>query len=240
MKQGFIQYRGTLIGLGGKLRAGKDAVGDYLEEHHGYVKLGMSDVLNAALQKVGPEGPWIHLDFDVAYLGLTGGFVRYTDLLATVGYVEAKKHIDVREYLQGLGTEVGRDMIDPDVWVNIMAKKIQDLLIRGENVVITAIRFPNELSMVNRLGGTSVWIERPDEARGGVEALAGHASETSVTGGMFSRVIQNDSDLETLYGRVEELLAQIPRPRTGTYYDGDGRAVGGIIEGSASWPAYDR
>ena len=45
-----------LIGLGGKLRAGKDAVGDYLEEKHDFVKLGMSDALNEALLTL---NPWI-------------------------------------------------------------------------------------------------------------------------------------------------------------------------------------
>lgn len=216
---GFVPFsppRGRLIGLGGKLRAGKDAVGDYLEEKHDFVKLGMSDALNEALLKL---NPLIRL---TAYLyspssGLeyqNGDIVRYQDLHDAVGYVEAKKNPEVRRLLQVLGTEVGREMIDPDVWVNIAEKKIREHWAKGKSVVITAMRFPNEIEMLNRLGGMSVWIDRPDEGRmAGTEATPGHsmnilehASETSVNSSMFHYVLTNDGTLDQLYRKVEKRL----------------------------------
>ena len=149
-----------LIGLGGKLRSGKDALADYLEWEHGYVKMGMSDALNEALLKLNPIIP-------------TGKYwesgyehhMTYRDYHRAHGYVEAKKNPEVRRLLQILGTEVGREMIDPDVWVNMAEKKIRAYWAEGKRVVITAMRFPNEIEMLNRLGGVSVWIERPDSER---------------------------------------------------------------------------
>lgn len=192
-----------LIALGGKLRAGKDAIGDYLEAEHGYVKMGMSDALNAALLEL---NPWIPIKNELGEA--LGRYKAYHD---AVGYVEAKKNPEVRRLLQALGTEVGRDMISPNVWVDIAERTIRDHWDAGRSVVITAIRFPNEIEMVRGLGGKSVWVERPVEARmAGTEAtseeVSGHASENSVFPGDFDQSIVNDGTLEELYEAVEELI----------------------------------
>jgi hypothetical protein len=211
---------GRLIGLGGKLRAGKDAVGDYLESEHDFVKLGMSDALNEALLKLDPLIP----------LGtITPDHQRYSVYLEAVGgYVEAKKNPEVRRLLQVLGTEVGREMIDPDVWVRIAEKKILQHWTEGRDVVITAVRFPNEVEMIRRLGGTSVWIERDEALRspnagtessegtgrpeetvsareGAKNAIHAHASENSVSAEDFEYSILNNGTLKELYEKVDQI-----------------------------------
>lgn len=246
-----FQRQGRLIGLGGKLRAGKDAIGDYLEQNKNFVKLGMSDALNSALQQIGPEGPWVRLDFSIiiekpwevgTWKGrfMKGDYVRYAQLVAMVGYVEAKRHKDVREYLQGLGTEVGREMIDENVWVRIAEKKIRDHWTAGQDVVITAIRFPNELEMIKRLGGLSVWVDRPDAERlsedsesvervqsadKGLQAVTEayravqqHASENSVSAEDFLILVKNDGTLDDLYAKTDEIL-EVQVSRAGSGYD---------------------
>lgn len=196
-----------LIGLGGKLRAGKDAVGDYLEEKHDFVKLGMSDALNEALLKL---NPWIPvpsgMSADVTYL-------PYAHIHEMYGYVEAKKNPEVRRLLQVLGTEVGREMIDQDVWVKIAEKKILEHWANGKSVVITAMRFPNEIEMLERLGGFSVWVERPTadrlgDTQGDEVQIGAHASENSVSEVDFQFTLLNDSTLDALYAKVEEVLRQ--------------------------------
>lgn len=217
----------TLIGLGGKLRAGKDAAADYLADTHGYHKLGMSDALNEALLKL---NPWITgtVPNAVSVFGeevrLTP--IRYQELHDAVGYVQAKTFPEVRRLLQVLGTEVGRDMIGQDVWVNIAEKRIKALLDAGVPVVITAVRFPNELEMIRKLGGTAVWIERASEARGASEEVSGHASEQSVSMRDFPRAIGNHGTLEELYVNVEALIENIDSSRAAGYRD--------------HWPVYDR
>jgi hypothetical protein len=138
----------------------------------------------------------------------------------------------VRRLLQVLGTEVGREMIDPNVWINIAQKRIHEHWTSNRKVVITAIRFPNELEMIRSLGGTSIWIERPTEQRGAIEELSGHASETSVSQELFDYTIVNDQDLENLYDLTERALTHIS-------YQSPlfGIAVGEDYQG---WPTYDR
>lgn len=201
-----------LIGLGGKLRAGKDAVGDYLEEHRGYTKLGMSDALNEALLAL---NPWIIVPpFEHEGMTWLAQPWRYETYHALVGYVEAKKNPEVRRLLQVLGTEVGRNMIDPDVWVNIAVRKITELREAGTPVVITAVRFPNEVEMIRRLGGTTIWIERPERGTEGRTAeIEAHASETSVHQDMFDSVIHNSRGLELLYHLTDEVLQGIETTR---------------------------
>ena len=223
--------RPRLIGLGGKLRAGKDAVADYLEEHHDFVKMGMSDALNDALLKLNPYIPTERIYADGEWV-IPAGIHRYQDLHDEVGYVEAKKNPEVRRLLQMLGTEVGRDMISENVWTDIAEKRVREHWANGKSVVITALRFPNELDMLERLGGITAWVERPDAQRlsnssesqdAGVtpestteagrsshRAIHAHASENSVSANDFQEVIVNDADLDALYEKVEKQLLDRP------------------------------
>lgn len=204
---------GRLIGLGGRMRAGKDAVGDYLAQEHGFEKMGMSDALNDALLKLNPYVPVeTEFEFWTGYgteeqesAGKVYDWVPYAELHEEVGYVEAKKNPEVRRLLQALGTEVGREMLGENVWVEIAEKKILEHWRSGRDVVITALRFPNELEMLERLGGTSVWIERPGEETSMGE-LSEHASENSVEPKDFDYVLMNDGTLDQLYRKVEKRL----------------------------------
>ena len=194
-----------LIGLGGRLRSGKDEVADRLVAEHGYVKIGMSDALHEAMLAIDPI---IQFGVPSAFGWGEPEIRRYSDLIRRRGYVEAKKEPEVRRLLQQLGTEVGRNMVGENVWVNIMARKIDDHRGAGHPVVVTGIRFPNEVEMIRELGGQAVWIHRP-----GIEAptsdTAAHASENSVGPDDFAVTLDNDSTLEALRLRVDELARTI-------------------------------
>ncbi len=196
----------SFYGVGGFFGAGKDVLADRLVADHGFVKLGMSDPL---VEATGRLNPWFRLDFDVlilteedehwAYLAKAGTFVKWHTLLRSVGYVAAKKHQEVREFLQKLGTEVGRDMFGENVWVDYAAESVRRLRADGKNVVITGIRFQNELDMIFDEGGTSIWIDRP-----GTGPVGGaHTSETSLSPEMFERRIINDGSLQDFEQRTD-------------------------------------
>ena len=222
-----------LVALGGRLRAGKDAVGDYLAREHGFVKVGMSDALAEALYVL---NPLVVTDYPerVGRFRTTTTWepIRYRDLVDAVGYADAKKHEEVRRLLQVLGTDVGRDMISKDVWTTIMRRKILDLLGEGKSVVVTAIRFENELELVRDMHAATVWIDREeslrlseplkeswlgegtnDEEEDGTEAhraaesiILSHASESGLDKESFGYWIHNNGTLEELYENVEWLL----------------------------------
>lgn len=192
----FQPERPHLIGLGGRLASGKDEVADELVRNHGYVKVGMSDVLHQAMLAldpiVWPTG------------GISGTVIRprrYSEEIARVGYVKAKEGHEVRRLLQALGTEVGRKMLGSNIWVTTMKARLQMLRAEGKDIVITGIRYPNEVTMVESIRGKLVWIDRP-----GYEAAGSHASENSVSAEDFAETLNNDGSLEDLYEKAGGLL----------------------------------
>ena len=187
-----IDTSNSLIGLGGRLRSGKDTVADYLVESYGYRKIGFSDALHEMLLVLNPT---VNLSFTKS---------SYADLTTKLGYTGAKKIPEVRRLLQVLGTEVGRNMIDEDLWVNQAEKKIRASWDEGFPVVITGVRFPNELKMIRLLEGRSVWVSRPS-----VDAqTSAHSSENTLQSVYFNSVIQNSGSLDDLYENVDALLYQ--------------------------------
>lgn len=209
------QQRFNILGMGGKLRSGKDTAADFLVEDRGYLKLGMSDALNAFLIA---QNPWVNLNGDGAaelaerHPGLAStamhGFVHYADLVDALGYVEAKKIIDFRELMQRTGTEAGREVLYENVWVDAVARRVREA---QQDVVITGIRFPNELEMVKNLGGHSIWVDRLTDDIAHVKAATpvawspeavSHASESSVKPEDFDFILSNDADLDTLRDRT--------------------------------------
>lgn len=196
---------GVFIGLGGRLAAGKDVVADHLAKEHGFIKVGMSDPLLKILLITDPwiptnatEGPHEH--------HAHGEFVRASWLVAHVGYVEAKKNPEVRRLLQMIGDNAGRRIHGEQVWIDYHERTIAQALERGDNVVLTGARYPNEVQLVERLGGTSVWVDRPGNRAG--EQVAAHESENSVDGDDFVVTINNTGTIADLQHLTDRLLAE--------------------------------
>lgn len=220
-----------LVGLGGYLRAGKDTVADRLEEEHGFVKMGMSDPLHEITLMLNPR---FRLDYPIrmGYLwAKTYETYHYRDIIDSVGYVEAKQHGEIRTWLQVLGTEVGRNRISESVWIDIAERRIKELLDAGKNVALTATRFPNEVEMIHRLGGQTVWITRDAEKRndGASSGVESHSSETSVGPEDFDLAIENNGSLEDLADRVDAMVDGLPEAIRHTKAESN----------TYAWPHYD-
>lgn len=194
----------TLIGLGGRLRSGKDTVAEYLATEYGFTVMGMSDAL---LEHALIVDPWIPFAASPSGEGtLYGSFVQFSTLVKKVGYVAAKEYPEVRRFLQADGTPGGREFHHENVWVDRIAKRIAEEMTAGRSVVLTGLRFPNEVEMAVALGGLTAWVDRPQRA--GV-AGSTHVSETSVDSSTFARVIDNSGSLEDLYRTVDALAEEL-------------------------------
>lgn len=201
----------SVVGVGGLLTSGKDAFADYLVTSWGYTKTYMSHPLH---QWMLTQNPWIKLDKPVPCMeGWTlepGEFHPYNYIVHQVGYTEAKEQTEVRRALQRIGTECGRKLISENVWVDAMRREIEEAQARGiTNVVVTGIRYENELKMIQSLGGETVWIERPsaraahEEKIRNTDSTARHSSEVTLDQDRFDSVIQNDGDLEQLFAKAD-------------------------------------
>jgi hypothetical protein len=183
-----------LIALSGYAGAGKDSFADVLVEDHGFKRYAWADTLRLAAEALNPIVGW---DEDAG-----SGPIRYKDALDTVGYVRAKElYPEFREVLQKLGTEVGRNLIDENVWVDATLARVERECGEGEDIVFTDTRFPNEADAVRQMGGHVVRVQRI-----GVEAVNDHPSETSLDDYDFDAVIFNSGTLLDLGAAAGETL----------------------------------
>lgn len=101
-----------------------------------------------------------------------------------------------RILLQLIGTECGRDIIHPNIWVNSLFADYH----KESNWIITDCRFQNEAKAIRSKGGILIRIE----IDGG--KLHNHPSETSLDGYDFDYVLSNNGSIEDLIKKVKKIM----------------------------------
>lgn len=100
-----------------------------------------------------------------------------------------------RHAMQTLGTEWGRNLVDPDIWVAAWQQAVRGVLSSGGRVVVDDCRFRNELAAAMRLGGVAVRL-----VRDGAGTVA-HVSETGLDA-VALPVVLNDDEPEAVAAEV--------------------------------------
>ena len=109
----------------------------------------------------------------------------------------------VRELTQLFGTEFGRNMIDPDIWVNVAntmyqgAKNAPEYAGTYQGIAISDVRFENEAKWIHDNGGVVIKITRP-----GVGPVNGHVSDKGLSDEHIDYVIENDGTLDQFHEKV--------------------------------------
>jgi deoxynucleotide monophosphate kinase-like protein len=103
-----------------------------------------------------------------------------------------------RQLMQTLGTEWGREMVNPDLWV-IIAQAI--FVERGRGMVVTDVRFEDEAKWIRENGGRIVRIQRA-----GALSVNPHASEVGIPQDMNDVFVVNNGTLEDLQIRAHEIV----------------------------------
>lgn len=165
-----------LIGLAGKKRVGKDTAARVFAGRGWHVD-SFAAPLRALVEQI--AGP---ITDDNKERGITwlGGKSR-------------------REMMQTLGTEWGRQMVHPEIWVRSLLRRVQ-----GRRAVIPDVRFENEASAIREAGGIIIHITRPT-----APADDPHVSEAGIAVQRTDFVIHNDGSLQDFLRDVEELADEI-------------------------------
>jgi hypothetical protein len=123
-------------------------------------------------------------------------------------------NVTPRYLMQSLGTEWGRKLIHPDLWVNALFNRYEHAghdsnhcsggVERHKTTclpkwIIPDVRFPNEAQAIKDRDGVIINIIRPDIAK------TNHSSETSLNEWQFDHTIINDGTLEDLFNKVKSL-----------------------------------
>jgi hypothetical protein len=173
-----------LIGVTGLRRSGKDTIGACLA-NEGYNIVKFAGALKEMLR---------------TYLSYVGVYEVMIEDLIEGQYKEVplKQFCDktTRYAMQTLGTEWGRDLIGNDIWVRAaMARAAQ-----FDRVVISDVRFPNEVEAIRKAGGRIIHVMRP-----GIDVQA-HASELLVASLYYDFLVLNDGTIDELNQKVLQLI----------------------------------
>lgn len=169
-----------IIGITGEARSGKDTVGGFLLSLHGGYLYSFATPIRAMLEPLGVDlrDPYwqAHKDLPITSLG-----------------------VSPRRMMQTLGTEWGRQLIHPDLWVYMAEKKFQET---GDGMIVTDVRFENEANFVRKNGGVLIHVVRPNN-----EKVESHISEAGVAiVGGTDIIINNNGTLDELYHATKKVF----------------------------------
>lgn len=119
-----------------------------------------------------------------------------------------KEH-EGRTLLQVVGTDIARKN-NPDIWVNVVVELVKGLGCKYDFVVISDVRFPNEVHRWKEEGFDviSVLIERLDFESELSDEQKKHISETAMSDFKFDCRIES-KDLEELRNNVADFISDI-------------------------------
>jgi hypothetical protein len=141
-----------IVGLCGMAGSGKGTVGNILVEKHGFVPLSFAEPLKDAVARI--------FSWDRTLLeGDSQESRTWRELPCPFWSKVFGKPITPRYILQYIGTDVFRNIVNKNVWVESLIKKIDDAP-DGSKFVITDVRFENEMDRIRSIGGVLVLVQR--------------------------------------------------------------------------------
>lgn len=208
-----------IIGFVGFIGSGKDTAADYLVNFHGFRRDSFANTLKDAVANV--------FGWDRTLLeGRTKEAREWREQVDTWWAERLNMpKLTPRWVLQYWGTDVLRNAFHDDIWIASLENKMRKT---SDNIVISDVRFPNEIKAIKNAGGIVVRVKRGDDpewydaavsvnagpngnaswslSKSKLEILKIHASETSWVGGDIDYTIYNNSSIDDLFDQISNLL----------------------------------
>lgn len=207
-----------IIGFVGFIGSGKDTAADYLVNFHGFRRDSFANTLKDAVSAV--------FGWDRVLLEGRTKEAREWREQVDPWWAErlGKPNLTPRWILQYWGTEVCRNGFHDDIWIASLENKMRKT---KDNIVISDVRFPNEIKAIHNAGGIVVRVKRGDDPEWYQDAVnmnAGpqnmswaiskmrmeqrkiHASETAWVGGAIDNNIDNNGTIDDLFAQIRSLV----------------------------------
>ena len=126
------------------------------------------------------------------------------DLASAIGW-DGEKDEAGRKLLQDLGHN-GREILGANVWVDALERNVFALLGNEwpwRNIVVTDVRYPNEVAWVKRLG-LLVRVDRPSLDTSA--PMYQHPTETNIAAFTPDRVVVNDGTVADLWAKMDLIV----------------------------------
>jgi hypothetical protein len=209
-----------IVGFVGFIGSGKDTAADYLVNFHGYRRDPFANTLKDAVACV--------FGWDRTLLeGRTKEAREWREQVDTWWAERLNMpNLTPRLMLQLWGTEVCRTGFHDDIWIASLENKMRKTT---DNIVISDVRFPNEIKAIHNAGGIVVRIKRGDDpewydaavsynkgpdgnstwslSKAKLTQLKIHASETAWVGRDIDYTIYNDTTIDALFDQIKNLVS---------------------------------
>jgi hypothetical protein len=212
-----------IIGFVGLIGAGKDTAADYLVNTHGFRRDSFANTLKDAVAHV--------FGWDRTLLeGRTKEAREWREQVDP--WWSARLNMPTltpRWVLQYWGTDVLRINFHDDIWIASLENKMRKT---RDNIVISDVRFPNEIKAIHNAGGQVIRVKRGDDpvwfdaatsynrgpngnstwslSKMKLENMKIHASEYSWVGGKIDDTVFNNSSVDDLFGQLKNLVEDLP------------------------------
>ena len=214
-----------IIGFVGLIGSGKDTAADYLVNFHGFRRDSFASTLKDAVAHV--------FGWDRTLLeGRTAEAREWREQRDEWWSARLGKNITPRWILQYWGTDLCRVGFHDDIWVASLENKMRKT---GDNIVISDVRFPNEIRAIHNSEGIVVRIQRGLDpewmdaaksynrgpngnsnwslSKGKLDKLKIHASEYSWVGGDIDYTVNNDITIDSLFDQIHTIVKdRVPSP----------------------------
>jgi hypothetical protein len=178
-----------IIGLTGLAGSGKSTVAMILEDEFGYERIPFAEPIKKMARAFGLSHQEMSTDKE-----------KPSELLCGRS---------PRQFMQWLGTDLGRNMIGKDVWTRAWKRSVDNIEIDTFGpllIVADDVRFPDEAEMIRSMGGKIIRVLR-DGA--GSTSGAEHESERHFI--EYDLAIWNDGDIHELTVKVQQAIRVLER-----------------------------
>lgn len=165
-----------IIGITGKARSGKDTFAKHFI-NNGWFRYGFADPIKAACSAI---FDWDNNDKDKDSVD------PYFEVSPRVAY-------------QTLGTEWGRNLINPNLWILVANNKLKN----HHRIIIPDVRFENEAAFV-RKNGILIHMKRSN-----IMQVAKHKSEEGIKHKSGDIIVNNNGDIPSLNLEASKIRIRI-------------------------------
>ena len=211
-----------IIGISGLIGSGKDTIADYLQNIHQFRRESFANSLKDSVSMI------FGWDRDMLE-GRTRESREWREQQDDWWSTRLNRVITPRWVLQYWGTEVCRNGFHDDIWISSLENKLRKT---HDDIVISDVRFPNEIKSIKNAGGTVIRVVRGPEpewfdwaisvnrgpdgntnwalSKNKLEKAKIHSSETAWAGTNFDKIIDNNADgLDNLYLQINDLVRDL-------------------------------
>lgn len=214
-----------IIGIMGFIGTGKSTIAKILREEYGYESASFADGLKDATAAIF-NWPRELLEGD------TSESRKFRETEDEYWSRELGRKFTPRLALQLMGTEAGRNVFGPSLWVSSCMKRIEDS--GHQKWVISDCRFPNEIEAIRKRNGKIIQVNRgisPEWLQTAMESISGmhpinspehmvnkypdvHYSEWAWVTKAPNAIIHNNTDFEDLRRNLGLVMNHFTKPNS--------------------------